>query len=398
MIAIVAPFNPSSVARFFDEDVINTNVTASSVNNIVNSFVEHGHQVCVFTTSPLVKRNLVIVYNSARLKVYVLGIRSWNKLFTVYPRLEPISKAISSLIKIEIHNISLIHCHWTYEFAYACFPFVNIVPVYCTVRDWAPNILKLIPLDLSPLNALNKLYWIYKKRIQREVLTNKHIRFVANSHYTKSLISQIVNGNDVFVIPNSIDNSLIRKYGSGSETFSNVFVSIAASLDVKHKNVLTLIKAFDLYHRKYNNAILRLIGSYHKNKRVYQYVKKHNLLSVVSFLGKLDNKDVIKVIEESSCLVHPSIEETFGNILLEAMARKIPIIGGSSSGAVPEILGYGKYGFLCDVSNPYAICAEMEKVAKFENLDYLTDEAINRLRNIYSADAVYDAYRKLYSI
>ena len=51
-----------------------------------------------------------------------------------------------------------------------------------------------------------------------------------------------------------------------------------------------------------------------------------------------------------------------GNILLEGMCRRVPCIGGKDSGAVPQVLGDGKYGVLCDVTDPRSIYEAMKKI------------------------------------
>jgi glycosyltransferase involved in cell wall biosynthesis len=43
-----------------------------------------------------------------------------------------------------------------------------------------------------------------------------------------------------------------------------------------------------------------------------------------------------------SLFVHPSLEESFGLALVEAMALGVPVLGGRSSGAVPWVVGKGR--------------------------------------------------------
>jgi glycosyltransferase involved in cell wall biosynthesis len=69
--------------------------------------------------------------------------------------------------------------------------------------------------------------------------------------------------------------------------------------------------------------------------------------------------------DKSSIFISPSLEETFGNTLLESMARKVPIIAGVYSGAIPYVLQQGKAGFLCDVSKSDEIYDTIKYV--FEN-------------------------------
>ena len=44
-------------------------------------------------------------------------------------------------------------------------------------------------------------------------------------------------------------------------------------------------------------------------------------------------------IENSSILLHPSLHESFGLTLVEAMTHGVPVIAGKKSGAVPYVVG-----------------------------------------------------------
>jgi L-malate glycosyltransferase len=56
----------------------------------------------------------------------------------------------------------------------------------------------------------------------------------------------------------------------------------------------------------------------------------------------------------ASVLAHPSLEESFGMIVLEAMATGTPVVAGRASGAVPWLLA-NDAGVLVDVRNSAAI-------------------------------------------
>ena len=67
-------------------------------------------------------------------------------------------------------------------------------------------------------------------------------------------------------------------------------------------------------------------------------------------------------------MIHSALEESFGMTLLEAMAKKTPVIGGKDSGAVPWVLNYGKSGVLTDVKSPKLIANEAIKLLTNEML------------------------------
>ena len=84
--------------------------------------------------------------------------------------------------------------------------------------------------------------------------------------------------------------------------------------------------------------------------------------------------------------------------LIEAMALRIPVIGGRSSGGVPWTLDNGRVGILVDVRSPEQVAEAMVKLAgdpelrrEFGELGY----ALARER--FHISTVTDAYQKIYA-
>jgi len=82
----------------------------------------------------------------------------------------------------------------------------------------------------------------------------------------------------------------------------------------------------------------------------------------------------------SDSMVHPALEESFGNTLVEAMARKVPIIAGINSGAVPWVVGDN--GMLIDVGNERLIQDAIEVLIK--NPERLKEYSENGFQNAYN--------------
>ncbi|MFC5701975.1 glycosyltransferase family 4 protein [Cohnella faecalis] len=73
----------------------------------------------------------------------------------------------------------------------------------------------------------------------------------------------------------------------------------------------------------------------------------------VRFLGALPQSRLQKWMAASDVLLFPSPTETFGNVVLEAMACGVPVIG-ADGGAVPDTIRDGENGLLCESGNAAA--------------------------------------------
>jgi glycosyltransferase involved in cell wall biosynthesis len=70
----------------------------------------------------------------------------------------------------------------------------------------------------------------------------------------------------------------------------------------------------------------------------------------MTFVGYLHGEELAKTYTAADLFVFPSATETFGNVVLEALASGTPVIG-ADSGGVKNIVEHGKFGYLCEPGN-----------------------------------------------
>lgn len=349
-IAFVSPFKPSVVSDFLDnKDVPDIHKSSTALSLIVKGLVESGNEVVVYTYCR--EKRPYTRLEGKGITIHIISSYSCIKGSIIFSRFYMVNR-LRDLIEKDIDTIDIIHAHWTYDYALAASHFSSKVPVLCTVRDWCPKIIKM------QNNIPMLLYWIVSWCIFKIVMRKK-INFVANSDYIRHNVETYLNKSNIPVIYNCID---VNKYKNNSVSTPRnpIFVSISQNADYKLKNIDNLLKAFRIVHSEYPNSVLRLVGrGFEIGSEFYNKWGPTGLLEGVELLGYVDHDQLIELIHGSSCLVHPSLEESFGNTLLEGIACKIPVIGGDKSGAVPYVLGHGEYGILCDVKNPSDIAKAM---------------------------------------
>jgi glycosyltransferase involved in cell wall biosynthesis len=119
----------------------------------------------------------------------------------------------------------------------------------------------------------------------------------------------------------------------------------------------------------------------------------------IEFAGHLPYDVLMARVEaEADILVHPSLVEAQPMALIEAMARRIPVIGGKASGGVPWTLDDGRAGLLVDVRSPEEVSAAMIKLAGDPELRRgLSQKAQDLVRKRFHIAAVTDAYQSVYA-
>lgn len=96
--------------------------------------------------------------------------------------------------------------------------------------------------------------------------------------------------------------------------------------DFRKKGLQTLIEAVRLLP---NDVMLAVVGHSAQLPLFRQQAEQAGLASRVFFLGAM--KDVSPAYRAADCLAHPTREDTFAMVVLEAMAHGLPVIVSSST-------------------------------------------------------------------
>ncbi len=97
-------------------------------------------------------------------------------------------------------------------------------------------------------------------------------------------------------------------------------------------------------------------------QRVQAGVKQLGLAERVRFAPWLDAADLAALVRRASFAVLPSLEESFGNSIAEAMILSVPVIS-TTAGSIPELIEHGKHGWLVAPNDPDALAAAMRMLA-----------------------------------
>jgi len=129
----------------------------------------------------------------------------------------------------------------------------------------------------------------------------------------------------------------IEKYKDGK-----INILFMGRLD-KRKGVKYLIKAFKKIRRSNENVRLIIGGSGSEMKNLRNYVK-NNRIPDVEILGFVDEKIKPRYYATCDIFCSPAISgESFGIVLVEAMACGKPVIGGDNEGYACVLKGLGSF-------------------------------------------------------
>ncbi len=128
---------------------------------------------------------------------------------------------------------------------------------------------------------------------------------------------------------------------------------------VREKGFDTAILAFSLLKKRGSNAQLILAGGGPERPALELLAGELDLGDSVVFTGVLTQEEVTSTFNRATIVLVPSIIESFGLVILEAMQMGRPVIASRVEG-VPEVIVEGETGILVPKQDPIALCEAIE--------------------------------------
>lgn len=273
---------------------------------------------------------------------YDNGIRTYRIIQGKIPKTGNLGTAIafrSGLIKIikklrNTENIDIIHLH-------SCI--------------WgglgAATVSKKLNLPLV-ITEHSSYYSRYKVKILEKLILRYSFKsadkVISVSNALKDIISEYKN--KIKVIPNMVDCDkflpIINNKKDSMEKHEFIFLSICYLK--KNKGIDVLINAFSTYF-KGKKVKLIIAGDGPEKENLENLSERLEISEQIEFSGALGRNEVYEHINNCNSFILPSKFETFGVVLIEALANGKPIISTRNGGANDIITK--ENGILVDIDN-----------------------------------------------
>lgn len=198
---------------------------------------------------------------------------------------------------------------------------------------------------------------------------------------------------DVNMIPNGID---LRKYKPDtSASFEKPTIFYVGRLE-KRKGVKYLIKAFKLLQDRMPDAQL-LIGGTGPDREKLEALVAEQQISNVQFLGYLEDTEKIKLMQKADVFCSPALYgESFGIVLLEAMACGTPVVAGANPGYQTVLQDTGAIGIV-NSKDASDFARRLEIFLTNENLRKLWQSWAKTYIEQFDYRHIVDRYEALYN-
>ena len=224
-------------------------------------------------------------------------------------------------------------------------PLFSRIPLVLTLHDII--FMEKISLFEKSGSWYQKLGNMYR-RIIVPTLVSKADKIITVSNYEKKRIKNYFNlsGNKLDVVYNGVGNHFLTKHNRedlvrirNKYHLPENYLFFLGNTHPK-KNTKNVLRAFSIFHQGELNDIFLVMPDFKERdlQALLQEIGDPGLREFIHLTGYIDNQDLPVIYNQSRLFLYPSLRESFGIPILEAMASGTPVITSLTS-SMPEVAG-----------------------------------------------------------
>ena len=258
---------------------------------------------------------------------------------------------------LEAHSFDILHFHE---------PFVPFLSPTVLDQSRTVNV-----ATFHAFGGFSPSYWI-GRRFAGRLADRLHGR-IAVSGAARHFINRYFPG-DYTIIPNGVD---LDRFTS-AEPYENLRDGTLNILFVgrleERKGFIHLLKAYHRLRKRKVDARLLVVGAGPKLREYKRYVGLRGIRDV-EFLGRVSDEEKVRYFASADIYCAPNTgQESFGIVLLEAMAAGVPIVASDIHG-FKRVVERNVQGLLVEPRNPRALAAALYTLARDPDLRHEMGDA-----------------------
>ncbi len=258
---------------------------------------------------------------------------------------------------LEAENFDILHFHE---------PFVPFLSPTMLDQSKTVNV-----ATFHAFGGFSPSYWI-GKRFAGRLADRLHGR-IAVSGAARHFISRYFPG-EYEIIPNGVD---LDRY-TEAEPYESLRDGTLNILFVgrleERKGLIHLLKAYNRLRKRKVDARLLVVGAGPKLREYKRFVGLRGIRDV-EFLGRVSDEEKVRYFASGDIFCAPNTgQESFGIVLLEAMAAGVPIVASDIHG-FKRVVERNVQGILVEPKNHRALAAALYKLARDPDLRHEMGDA-----------------------
>lgn len=233
--------------------------------------------------------------------------------------------------------------------------------------------------SLFPSNTVPPSAALYVKETFRQAAA-----VVAVSGALKQSMQPFLDGRPVEIVPNVVNIDYFHPPTQEPKKTPRVFLCVARLVEVKGLDVL--LRAWAHSFKGCSHVELRIVGEGPLRAELLALTGELGIENNVRFLGRLDSEGVRQELWKAHVLVSASRIETFGVVVIEALATGLPVIATLCGG--PQEIVTPQVGLLVKTENEMELADALKTM--HEKTFCTRDMARTHVVQNYSAPVIAD--------
>ncbi|MGP8321376.1 MAG: glycosyltransferase family 4 protein [Methanosarcinaceae archaeon] len=285
----------------------------NTVKELAERTAQMGYVVSVYTSNKCHDEKST----SSKYHIYVYRLKSIE-----LPGIPLMLPMLPFKLLSTIDEDTIVHVHYILNFS------MDIAVIISKIKK--AKIVVHVHIDPLPSGPLGFLNPTYKKLFWRRILPLSDIVICPTADYIDIVSDKYgVDSDKCVIIPSGIDTkkfSLIDENVDHTEVTDLLFVGRLS----KQKNIPMLLSTLKLIQDKYD-LTLHIVGDGEERLAIRSMIKKEKLRNVVLH-GRVSDMKLKKLYQSSDIFILTSHQESFGIVLIEAMASGLPVVASDIIG------------------------------------------------------------------
>jgi phosphatidyl-myo-inositol alpha-mannosyltransferase len=227
-------------------------------------------------------------------------------------------------------------------------------------------------------------YWIGRRFASS--LANKLDGRIAVSGAARHFINRYFPG-DYRIIPNGVDLAHFTDAQPYEELRDGALNILFVGRFEERKGLIHLLKAYHRLRKRKVDARLLVVGDGPKRREYRRFVGLRGIRDV-EWLGRVSDEEKVRYFASADIFCAPNTgQESFGIVLLEAMAAGVPIVASDIHG-FKRVVERNVQGILVEPKNHRALAAALYALARDPDLRHQMGDAGRERAPEYSWDRV----------
>ncbi len=216
--------------------------------------------------------------------------------------------------------------------------------------------------NLVKLYERNRILLKYKQCDNTFIAVSKYIEQFLRKNIPNKLQKIIMLYNAINTADFIVANKHDIRFSNNSRDKLNI---VSVGTLIPRKNQKLQIEIIQELKKRGINVELNILGEGAEKQKLMEYTRLLGLDKEIRFLGNVDN--VAEYFSNSDIMLHTSIDESFGLVLVEAMAAGLPCVALDGMGN-REVISNGEEGYIIDKQDVYQFADKIQYIISDDNI------------------------------